>query len=230
MKIALCLSGQSRCVIPNYPNIKRSILDVADVDIFIHTWTSLDYVDQNSRPITNPDNVVQLYRPKKHTIEDQIIFDKHDFEHITDYVDRREWMFQRVKSMFYSIQKSNALKLQFEEENSFKYDCVVRCRMDSILPTVFSLDELSKNPDSLFIYGYEFGVPAICYGDQLAFGKSEIMDMYSQVYSWLSEGIRITGRIHPGTILTWYIDQIKQLPVDRTSIFLIGGQDKFMRE
>ena len=45
MKIALCLSGQAREFIISYPYWKYYLLEAYDVDIFIHTWQTLDKSD-----------------------------------------------------------------------------------------------------------------------------------------------------------------------------------------
>ena len=38
MKIALCLSGQPRCVKEGYEYYKKNLLDHYDVDVFCHVW------------------------------------------------------------------------------------------------------------------------------------------------------------------------------------------------
>ncbi len=38
MKIALCLSGQPRCVKQGYEYHKKNLLDHYDVDVFCHVW------------------------------------------------------------------------------------------------------------------------------------------------------------------------------------------------
>lgn len=230
MRVALCLSGQSRCVEPNYPNIQRAILGVAAVDVFIHTWDSIDYINQDPQA-ANPEKAVELYRPKLYQVEPQIKFSQHDFEYITDFQDRIGWMFQRVKSMFYSIREANRLKSDYEIAQGFRYDCVIRCRMDSICPEPF--DSKIMKPGTLFVHSYPFArppaFPEVCYGDQLAFGDSAIMDIYSAAYEHIAEGIRATKRVHAGTLLTWYLDVKQGLSSTEGCAFLDVGQDKLMR-
>ena len=146
-RIALCLSGyfsslkdKSSFGEDGFLYIKKHILDEInnghEVDVFFHNW--------------QPDleeKLVNLYKPKKYIIEPQIDFNKVAEEHKVSraYLDKNNqlgsWQMtsktgigyvgpERLLSQFYSVQKSIELKKQYEEENNFKYDCVIKTRFD----------------------------------------------------------------------------------------------------
>tara|TARA_Y100000310_G_scaffold231004_1_gene233537 strand:+ start:8147 stop:8863 length:717 start_codon:yes stop_codon:yes gene_type:complete len=122
MKVALCFSGltggsggkdgegQSLDLIEPYNSFKENILDVNDVDVFMHSW-SLELKSE----------LIKLYNPKKYKFEEQIEFDTKENlrEHIT-------------KSRFYGNKSVLNLKKQYELENNFKYDWVMISRFDLI--------------------------------------------------------------------------------------------------
>ena len=121
MKVALCFSGiiggeggkngkgESLGLQEPYKSIKENLLDVNNIDVFMHSW-SLDAKSE----------LIKLYNPKKYKFEKQIEFDKDDFrKNIT-------------KSRFYGNKMALNLKNSYELENNFKYDWVMISRFDLI--------------------------------------------------------------------------------------------------
>ena len=126
MRIAVCLSGQLRNWELAYHNqMIHWIHGEHDVDYFTHTWNysgdrthiSHDYVyrdiDDNEY-----DRFIQIYKPKKSILESK----KQEF-----FYDNDHW-----SSLFYSFSKSVLLKREYELENNFEYDIVVKSRPDVI--------------------------------------------------------------------------------------------------
>tara|TARA_Y100000004_G_scaffold166216_1_gene197761 strand:- start:86 stop:811 length:726 start_codon:yes stop_codon:yes gene_type:complete len=120
-KVALCFSGltggeggkdgagKSLDLIEPYKSVKSNILDVNDVDIFMHSWS-----------LESKSDLVKLYSPKKYQFEKQITFHESNFrKHVT-------------KSRFYGNMMSLNLKKQYEIENNFTYDWVIISRFDLI--------------------------------------------------------------------------------------------------
>ncbi len=113
-------TSSSKVLESAFLHFSKNILPYNDVDVFFHTWdTHLE------------NRMVELYKPKKYKTEKQIKFD------IPDYVgtDPRgggydEQRGQAHYSRWYSLQKSNDLKNQYENENNFKYDFVMHSRLD----------------------------------------------------------------------------------------------------
>ena len=83
MKIALCLVGiigsktdkhgyggeHSEVLNLGYKHYKKHILDKNDVDVFVHSWST-----------GMKDEILEAYKPKKHIIEKQIVFDIPDYK------------------------------------------------------------------------------------------------------------------------------------------------------
>ena len=88
--------------------------------------------------------------------------------------------------MYYSIEQANKLKKEYEKENIFTYDLVIRSRTDIILQN-FNLNLNTLDNNKIYYYGLDqfmFNNVAIC-NDQFALGSSEYMNVYSSLYSML---------------------------------------------
>lgn len=125
-RIALCLSGimggtagrggsgdmvDLKTIFNQY---KKHILDLNDVDVFIHSW-STDVEDV----------ITELYNPKKIIFEPQV-----DFREINKGKHKNPEASHRFYSRWNSIQKCVELKIKYEEENDFEYDIVMISRFD----------------------------------------------------------------------------------------------------
>ena len=147
MRIALCLSGYFDSLKDldskgddGFQHIKKHILSKREqghqVDVFIHNWQP-----EREEYIRN------LYDPKKAIFEDQIDFDyiatknKISRYHLDPNYQLGSWTIdsksgsgyvgpERLLSMFYSVQKSFELAYEYEKENDFRYDCVIKSRFD----------------------------------------------------------------------------------------------------
>ncbi len=154
MKVALCFygliggrvtkTGNGENLDPSiaYEYYKKHILDVNDeVDVFIHSWS-----------YESKDKLIELYKPKKESIEKQ-----RDFPQATNHLKKFGGLKNRVKlllmkllkpneyekkikqlenyswrtySRWYSTKKALDLKKEYEKENGFKYDTVMITRLD----------------------------------------------------------------------------------------------------
>ena len=94
-------------------------------------------------------------------------------------------------SMYYSIFKSNELKISYEQKNKITFDCCVRMRFDSDIKDDFNI----KNYD-LNLLNIPKGKDWGGINDQFAFGSSSLMDKYSNtIYGTVGD------IYHPETIL-----------------------------
>tara|TARA_R110000824_G_scaffold55069_18_gene151791 strand:- start:2392 stop:3273 length:882 start_codon:yes stop_codon:yes gene_type:complete len=147
MKIALCLSGYFNSLKDSssfgddgFSHIKKHIFkfneDGHEIDVFFHNWEP-----HLENKITN------LYKPKAYISEPQIDFNKiaEDNQVSRSFIDKKNllgsWTItsksgsgyvgpERLLSQYYSVQKSLELKKQYEEDNNFTYDCVIKSRFD----------------------------------------------------------------------------------------------------
>ena len=212
MKVAVCISGQLRqwrmakdnhkwfWTTFNFPEL--------EVDYFIHTWSySWD------RPgISHP------YQERDVTEEEFLEFREaydakkaiYDTKRQTHFFHNDHW-----SSLFYSLGQSLLLKRQYEIENDFQYDLVVKSRPD----VVFSPDLHAKLPDGHTLiqdgrlYTTHGGtMPMEFYinnfNDCVFFGNSYTMDLLPNLYFYrqqlindlYNEGYNIHP-LGPGTLM-----------------------------
>lgn len=200
MKVALCLMGIVGAVEEKYGLgqsidyrighhfIKKHILDKNDVDVFIHSW-STEFKDE----------LVDIYKPKKYLIEQQIDFGE------------RSLRFQSLKSRWYSNKQVVELKSEYEKENNFKYDFVMIYRLDCM----FNKDVIFSEFDNEYFYNShinECGDPGPsnpsdynshchcagygAYADLWFFGNSDNINLFGTLYdSWDRYGIESPHKV-----------------------------------
>jgi len=200
MKIALCLSGQPRAMKIGYKFIKKYLLDPNEeheIDIFLHAWFNEEEVGKSySSAQQYPDGYVGIvekntnvflldkYEPKKYKIEKQIDFK----EYSSGFKNHPNAKQDILCSIFYSMYVSNNLKKEYELENNFEYDLVVRTRYDLgyYQPVIFSnhKDQLDKIS---VLNGYQKDQDLFCclnnpMPDIFSFSSSKNMDIFCNVY------------------------------------------------
>jgi len=166
MKIAICISGLFRMYEKTFSSLFEHILNVYDCDIFISTWNLNDKI---------LNSIENLYEPKKIKQENFLNFNLDKFRSRAEQHRNLHGVF----SMYYKIKSCNDLKSEFEIENNFTYDCVVRCRSD--LRFLSKVDiPYDRNNSLIWLpnHGDYLGL-----NDQFALGTSQAMNKYSEVYS-----------------------------------------------
>lgn len=157
MKIAVCFCGQIRTGVHALPNIKRYIDGYwGDCDFFIHTWNyenskplarstlggvPVEVPESRYVPIEEIDQFSTLLNPKKIVVEDYEIFAKNRPVTVPNIV-------------WYTSEMVLDLRREYELENNFRYDVVLKIRPDIIYPSSRRLDvdlaHFSKNRDTLY--------------------------------------------------------------------------------
>jgi hypothetical protein len=175
-RIAICLSGQLRTFETAYPGILRYFNSV-NPDYFIHTWSANTWHKKNVEKVIphihtqiDEDDInlaVSIFNPKKYQIDKNKIFD----------VDMSQ-------SQQFSAMSSNELKKQYEIENNFKYDVVVKCRFDIIWNPLTEFNITNVDEKTIF-FSYidrnQFPEYPMAL-DRVYFGNSQTMDEISQIY------------------------------------------------
>lgn len=216
IKTALCISGHLRTFEENYNSIKENILDRLDCDVFIHTWDILGlsyrftdadlHVTETSLLL---DRIKQLYHPKKVIIEKTKTFPVKPIMQAR-LVDHRD--IPGILSMYYKVEACNDLKREYEKENGFIYDCVIRFRGDLYVEQIIPIDERTNlNYVFLPVFG-NFG--GAC--DQFAYGNSSVMDKYSTLYSNIERHLHSGAPFHPEKLLLYHIEQ-QGLPIAKVN-------------
>tara|TARA_R110000796_G_scaffold162661_1_gene279637 strand:- start:2122 stop:2805 length:684 start_codon:yes stop_codon:yes gene_type:complete len=187
MKIALCLSGQSRFLEKAYNEvIYPYLLNNNQVDVFIHSW-SVDkeiidggfvngggHIMGEPLPPNHNDKVISLYNPTSHLIEPQIEFEYGKYPERTMPGIRSDYLY----SQFYSVFKCNNLRKIYQTKTGIKYDWVVRSRFDIKLNT----------PINFNVDNTQLIIPNGCfnpngYVDCFAMSNEKVMDVYCGLYN-----------------------------------------------
>jgi len=172
MKIALCLSGQPRCVKQGYEYHKKNLLDYYDVDVFCHVWEAPGVEE------------VELYQAIATMIEKPLTNDLSKYTRVPP--PQPNW---KVKdparaawNLTYSLMKANELCQSWEE----KYDWVIRSRYDFALNVVIPFfDDLDNTklyiPNCRMTPQRDFG------NDQFAFSSQENMNKYADCFNQIDK-------------------------------------------
>lgn len=217
IKVALCISGHLRTFESNFESVKQYILSKFDCDVFIHTWDIMGMpYRQMDRKIANSstNNLItvinNLYKPKKLIIEPSKPFRETPIMR-QRMIDNRD--IPGILSMYYKIEACNKIKRDYEDQNHMKYDFVIRFRGDLFMEQTFPI---SKSLDTKFIYFPTYGN----FGglnDQLAFGSSPVMDIYSSLYSNINSYMTQGAIMNPEKLLKFHIG-FQNLPVSKIDV------------
>ena len=195
MKVALCISGQPRNVYRGVQNILENMK--FDFEVFVHAWWDNDSnkdtfkkilydgrEDEFSEPMNN-DWVGSLYQ---HFNVNKISIEKQIQLNVPNILEKRKLKFTHtfgVCSSLYSVYKCNELKRQFEIENNFEYDWVIRTRSDFGLSEPIELN----NFDNSIIYAPNDNSHNYGFNDQFAIGSSKNMNIYSDAFLHIEKTI-----------------------------------------
>jgi len=193
-KIAVCLSGELRHF--NHDLVKegfKKFIEILNPDIFISTWnhigTSMNHgwIDPSESKNKNL-NTENLLKKVYNNIVKMEIEDYNEwYDSIDPYLKNVIYSNPNIKdhrtvnsySQLYKIYKSNFLKKNYEKDNGFKYDIVLRVRPDSLF-----VKNLDLNIENKTIYNINTGgafFPNRIY-DIFFYGDSKSIDIVSDTY------------------------------------------------
>ena len=209
MKIALCLSGLlgglngrngiGKKIDPRnaFYWYNKNIIAENNVDVFFHTWDDEGY------------DLVKLYNPKKHMIENQIDFSQinYKFYKSKSYHDlylkeerlSKKYIFKtneikslkesiyRSNSKWYSVYKAIKQKKEFEITHKFKYDYVIISRFDIALTKKIEFNKLQKN--RLYLSSRSKNQLNVdrSFNDLIFLGDSNQTDLFAEIYNNLNK-------------------------------------------
>ena len=146
MRVCLILHGHLRTFKKTIESLNKNITDFDNIDIFIHTWNTIDRLTpsyykecNNNSDIITADMIKTIYKPKDFSIETQMLKDPN----ITCPYNKIS--LEGHKYYFESFYKANELKNNYEKKNNFKYDIVIKSRPDVLFKTPLDLTKLNKN-------------------------------------------------------------------------------------
>jgi hypothetical protein len=193
MKIAVCFSGQFRTAKECAPNLKAFFSsDTHEIDFFIHTWDTTSYKNfngtniypQRDRILTQEeiDFLKSTYNPKLLKVESHS-------EYLKKYTNKG---FGSGLELWYSFYKSISLKKLHERKNNFKYDFVIKVRLDCMFRKVNQFDEhinhILKYPSNYIVTHFRYDtnwkskLNQISANDIFFIGTSKTIDSYSSFF------------------------------------------------
>lgn len=203
MKIAVQLFGHLRTYERCAPALRENLLEQYDVDVFIHTWDTVDHSsptwhgqnDMNGSRLvdaTMTTNIERLYSPKAISIESQNLFTEPGFFGTHNEI---KTSLEGMKYMLYSQQKVNQLRREYASSNGISYDYVLVTRPDILLVSKvdFSMYEAEfryyesssihfiNNPDWNLVCNKYVQYPRK--SDLLFFSRPENIDIISSNFS-----------------------------------------------
>lgn len=182
-KIALLLSGKFSDNTECINSIIHNIIQPFNADVFV---VSISDIPQHLNPIS-------YYGEIPHEISTTI-------NTLKIYPKQIETNEESFVNMIWGIHTANKLKLDYEEQNGFKYDFVVRCRPDLLVK-----NRIEFFRDDIWIpigWDHRGG-----YNDTFAYGSSESMDWYSDLYNKVLQYANETNLIHPESMLKYHLDK-----------------------
>ena len=189
------MSGMLRNFEHTYCTTKKYILDDKNfdkTDIFFHGFPSNNDFNNSTKLFC------EMYKPLRYKIEGWNNEIKNSIIENTDCINwenkaMKEYPYHsdgnllNVMSAWRCRYLANKLKIEYEEENNFKYDVVYNLRTDWF---VFDYIESKKakiantNKNFIFIPNYwdHKSIHPLAVGDIMAFGSSHVMNQYYSLY------------------------------------------------
>ena len=120
INVALCVTGKvdHENIKEIYESWKKNLLDYYNVDIFMNIDKTNDYINT-------------IIKPKKCVLFDGSI--------------KNENLDINSNTMFYRIYECNKYSIEYEQNNNFKYDIIIRIRVDIILFEKLYLENFKEN-------------------------------------------------------------------------------------
>lgn len=189
-RVAFCLHGQPRALGKAIEYHSKNLLNRKDicVDVFIHTWNYNDLF-----PGIN-ERILSLYNPRAIRIDSPIS------KSITSkYTDPNPPRFNAYSNYchYSSIGRCEQLKKQYEIDNCFEYDWVIKTRFDFALNV--NLDFEALDSSKLYICDFDldfyYNTGHKIKSDAFVVGNSQNAAKYASVIDHVDELYKQTGSI-----------------------------------
>lgn len=233
MKTALLLSGNLRYYEKTFDKLKKYLLDVLDTDIFIHTWYNRGLQKRNSgykldlSEIIDINHVNDLYEPKRIVVE---TFNENIKKSLgcNKYRQQHTVPIENILSMYRKIELCDKLRLEYEIDNDFKYDLVIRCRPDIVFESPIPSCEINDINNTVWVPNTKNKQ----INDHLAFSNGHNMKYYCSLYSKIDSYYddeapnppEVTDKgccVHAETLLNYHLRKsILSIQETKTSYFI----------
>ena len=214
IKVAVCLSGALRSFKEIYPSLYKNIIEPFNADIFMHCWVRDKKFNKHNRVCgfkwikdkTKVDEAIQLANPKKYIFEkfNENVFKEllnkyelndclntfkindDDNEEIKKRKNKQRKYFSNGIGMYHKIFMVNELKKEYEKENGFTYNIVIRCRPDFMYESYLKRESLDiilnhNSPNNVILKALDRYATAAKSNDKFSIGTSELMNKYCEL-------------------------------------------------
>lgn len=218
MRVAVLLAGHLRGWELYGPVLIENVLKPLNADLFVHTWERAGHKRWIGEILCGPspddwtpvdyDAAMRLLSPKRWVVEDRLrlhgegMFDLRARGHV--YLFWAQARPEYINSQLYSIWRANRLRTEHETQHGFKYDLVVRLRLDfgpvSEIPESEIAEVVNHPPDRIFVphpaYAHHGHTPCwwcqergmhvgphdreVC--DMFAFGSGQVMSQCCNLF------------------------------------------------
>jgi len=208
LKIAIQISGGLRHFKFVIPWVNHFLIEPLDGDVFVHGWSNNFGIEENENSLKKYKNL-KLF--KVNDINDpKFNFLKKDIKNI-----------EKVYGNLYNVFECNKLRVQYETNNNFNYDIVIRIRPDAFFFETISDDILLK-----LMSGEEIGIPQDYFGklwcslttDMFAIGRSDVINNYTLAYNFIEDSIRYQGVGPEDSIHYHLMNNMKSIKILNTRV------------
>jgi hypothetical protein len=193
MKIAICLNGQPRTWRQCFPKWLEIFKPQGEIDFFFHLWnyntlpnllaTYNGGIPINDEPLSQQelDDIVNTIKPKKFVFES-----RKPIEYWNTKLPTSQQFGPWSREQFYSLYYSSLLKREYELENEFRYDVVIKLRTDLFFTENIPL--INPAPSTLYSVHCGWDSQYDCYrvGDIFFYADSHTFDQISEFFKFLS--------------------------------------------
>lgn len=208
MKACLLVSGHLRTFQDCLESQRKHILQNIDCDVFIHTWSHLEATTKswhnnhmNNRKVQKTDIsfIEETLNPKRLVVEDQKDFGLDRNLHGSSI------SLNGLKNMTYGFKQTYNMMKEYEQENSIKYNYIIKIRPDIMMKKPFDKYLLPREDQFITFFGNQVPVAnqqrerkyyhnfraldilSICTNDSAARGVYNLFDNFEKYYkkeSW----------------------------------------------
>jgi len=225
-KIALVFSGTQKFYESSLKTINK-FQNKFDVFSFCHAWEPSDLLQNYNYSAvkftlpSNPEKICQQYPNPIYKIEKPENL-KSEFDAKFDQIKNKGWKKNSSNfSMFYSMEKADLLRTNYEKTKSIRFTWVVRIRYDTPIKSELDLNQYYN--DKIYIpYDHQYAFrtyeqkqPGI--NDQFAFGPPDLMTKYFDIYKNIVDICNSGSSLCPHAIMAQHLNN-KNLPVARPKL------------
>lgn len=227
LRVALCFSGQLRTWKETVEQTKE-FFHIGkcehQIDTFAHVWNYNTWIDLKYESVLNGPKYVNSHNEPVSNEEIQEFNDTYKFIKLVSE-DKRPTDWSQWENPLYSFMRSIELKRQYELENNFEYDLVIKTRTDAVwgIPGGFEYELPQSLSVTAGLKGHKMTIEYFAndLNDVLFWGDSFGMDLLANTYRWhyknMTDKIKITNhrpnqvanrKLGPGTTLHKYATQM----------------------